>query len=322
MDEKVHPPVFQFLHVTVVVYDGLAADDDGEHPGKGDALPDFRALGTDCLRQQVEVLRRAEDDAAVLPVLRDDAEHLRREVPALIGAEPVLELVHDDHDALVLVLVVDKLLPVPELLVLVGELRVAQAFRERVCVKQLDGILHQRGRLPVSLAPGKYDETLRAEEVGLPAVDVRDIAPRRVPEQAPEHGRLPGPPHAAALHALTPAPAHEVPEKHRGKIIAGECEYGNDRDPEHCQEHAGNLYERVKHGLTPFLWLPAQAVRHQCREYGYHEFYVRLQHVTHPLSCPVLPGAPRFSWHPQNSINVSGCSFCPSRPRGFRPGET
>ena len=271
MYEKVHPPVFQFLHVPVVVDYRLTPDDDCEHPRKGDALPDFRALGTDCLCQEVKVLRRAEDDAAVLPVLRDDAEHLRREVPALVGSEPVLELVHDDHDALVLVLVVHELLPVYKFLILVGKLRVAQAFRKRVRVEQLYGILHQRGRLPVSLPPGKDDQPLRAEKVGLPAVYVRDIAPWCLPEQSPEDGRLPDPPHAAALHAVAPAPAHEVPEKNGRKVIAGKCKDSNDGDPEHRQEYARKLDKRVKHGIPPFpVIFPAQALP-GARGYGCHE---------------------------------------------------
>lgn len=124
MDEEIHAAEFHFINIPRLITYRLAPDHNSKHAAECHALPDLGTLGADSLRQQVKILRSAEDDAAVLPVLRNDGEHLRRNVAALIAPEPVLQLVHDDNDALMLDFIVNELPPVRELLILIRKSRV------------------------------------------------------------------------------------------------------------------------------------------------------------------------------------------------------
>ena len=103
----------------------------GQTAKEGIALPDFRSLLTERLCKAVKTLRRTHDNSAIFPILRNDFQHLRRKVLALVTAEPILHFINTGNHALDTVFIADQKPPIIQFFILAtqGEVCDTPGFR-------------------------------------------------------------------------------------------------------------------------------------------------------------------------------------------------
>ena len=208
MREEIHSPVFHFLHISIVVNNGFTLHHDRQAPGQRHALPDLGTLRPDRLGQQIKILRSAQDHTPVFPVLGNHGKHLRGKVPGHVGAEPVLQLVHDHNHPFVRVLVIGQLAPMGQRFILVHIFCVGNTLCKGILIMQLHGVLEECSTLSVTLAPSKYYKPLGSKEVRFPVIEIIDILLGSIHEDFKQRRTLHRRADAAPVHPVTfPVPA-------------------------------------------------------------------------------------------------------------------
>lgn len=215
MDKAVHTAPFHLDHIALAIKKGLAPDNEGKATKKGMTLPDLGCLAADRLGEKMKGLRRSQEDAAVLPVLRDHRKHLGRKVLALIRGKPVLRFVNKDDHTLHPVLVVNELPPMAQIVIVALDVDIVDELRLTVAPLQLERELHRRYRLASTLAPGENDAALVREEIRRTVGLVDHKLPRRVPKDLLEEKKARLVPAPAFWH-LKPSPREQDPlQEHR-----------------------------------------------------------------------------------------------------------
>ena len=118
MHEVVPASMLPLDHIAVTVQlrnDTVNASQAAE---EGIALPYFRCLLTEGFRQPVETLSRTHDNTPIFPILRDNFQHFRGEILALVTAKPILHFINTGNHALNTVFVANQETPVIQLCVL------------------------------------------------------------------------------------------------------------------------------------------------------------------------------------------------------------
>ena len=118
MHEVIPASMLPFDHIAVTVQLRNDTVNASQAAKEGIALPYFRSLLTERFCKAVETLSRTHDNTTVFPVLRDNFQHFRGEILALVTAKPILHFINTGDHALNTVLIADQETPVIQLCVL------------------------------------------------------------------------------------------------------------------------------------------------------------------------------------------------------------
>ena len=135
---------------------------------EGIALPDFRSLLTERLCKAVKTLRRTHDNSAIFPILRNDFQHLRRKVLALVTAEPILHFINTGNHALDTVFIADQKPPIIQFFILATQGEVCDTLGFRVFLTPCKGLLSHCNGFTVPL------HTVNGEKFTLETVRIED----------------------------------------------------------------------------------------------------------------------------------------------------
>lgn len=140
----------------------------GQTAEEGIALPDFRSLLTERLCKAVKTLRRTHDNPAIFPILRNDFQHLRRKVLALVTAEPILHFINTGNLALDTVFIADQKPPIIQFFILATQGEVCDTPGFRVFLTPCKGLLSHCNGFTVPL------HTVNGEKFTLETVRIED----------------------------------------------------------------------------------------------------------------------------------------------------
>ena len=167
-------------HIAVTVQVRVDAVNEGQAAEERIAAPDLGGLLANRLCKAVEALRRTHDNAPVLPVLRNDFQHLRREVFGLVRAKPILHFINASNDALYAILIADQQPPIVQLCALTSQGKVSNAFRPRVFLTPAERLLGHSNRFAVALPTGKDNAALITEKLRVTSEIIRNHLFRQI----------------------------------------------------------------------------------------------------------------------------------------------
>lgn len=180
MDEVVPASMLPLAHIAVTIQVRVDAMHERKAAEERIATPDLGGLLADRLRKAVEALSRTHDNAPVLPVLRNDFQHLRREIFGLVGAKPVLHLVDAGYHTLYAVLIANEQPPIVQLSALTLQGEIGNTLRPRVFFPPAERLFGHGNRFAVALPASKDNAALITEKLRVTSEIIRNHLFRQI----------------------------------------------------------------------------------------------------------------------------------------------